>query len=129
MFSRYIMCLLLMLPLSATAGNSINLETTMKSMGLALKKAREAQSPEAAKLYISELTELAEHAKTARFPEDKAQIYIGGLNKVLLSLQQAQVAAEDGDTEKLQKALVEVGKLRRHYHKQRKVSLWKLLFG
>lgn len=111
------------------ADTSINLETTMKSMGLALKQAREANTPQAARPYIDKLTILTEQAKTAPFPEDKAQSYIGGLNKVLLALQQAQLAAEAGNNAKLQQALAEVETLRRRYHKQRKVSFWKLLFG
>ena len=129
MFSRYVLCLLLLLPLALSASNSVNLETTMKSMGLALKQAREAESPEAAKPYIDKLTKLTEQAKTASFPEDKAQTYVEGLGKVLLSLQQAQAAAEAGDQAKLTQALANIEQLRRHYHKQRKVSFWKLLFG
>lgn len=129
MFSRYVLCLLLLLPLAVSASNSVNLETTMKSMGLALKQAREADSPQAATPYLSELTELTEQAKKARFPEDKAQTYLEGLDKVLLALQQAQDAAAADDSQRLQQALTEVEQLRRHYHKQRKVSFWQILFG
>ncbi|WP_019676850.1 cytochrome b562 [Arsukibacterium perlucidum] len=129
MFSRYVLCLLLLLPLAVSASNSVNLETTMKSMGLALKQAREAASPGAAKPFIDQLTELTEQAKVARFPEDKAQKYLEGLDKVLLTLQQARDAAIAGDNQKLQQALTEVEQLRRYYHKQRKVSFWQILFG
>jgi soluble cytochrome b562 len=129
MLSRFICSLLILLPLTALASNSVNLETTMKSMGLALKQAREAATPQAAKPYINQLTELTERAKTANFPDDKAPTYHEGLNKVLVTLQQAQRAAEAGNREQLQKALADVEALRKHYHKQRKVSFWKLLFG
>ncbi|WP_372626523.1 cytochrome b562 [Arsukibacterium sp.] len=129
MFSRFICCLLIILPLTTIASNSVNLETTMKNMGLALKQAREAATPQAAQPYIAELTELTALAKTAQFPEDKALTYREGLNKVLLALQQAQRAAEAGDQAKLKTALAEVEALRKHYHKQRKVSFWQLLFG
>lgn len=129
MFSRLALCLLLLLPLATVASSNVDLEITMKSMGLALKQAREASSPAAAQPFISQLTELTEQAKTARFPADKAQSFVEGLDKVLLSLQQAQAAAAAGDQAKLTQALTEVEQLRRHYHKQRKVSFWKLLFG
>ncbi|KKO45740.1 hypothetical protein WG68_08460 [Arsukibacterium ikkense] len=129
MFSRNFLCVLLLLPLLAIASNNVNLETTMKSMGLALKHAREAASTEVALPYISELLELTGQAKTALFQDDKAQTYIEGLDKVLLTLQQAQTAAEAGDQAKLSQALAEVEQLRRHYHKQRRVSFWQVLFG
>ncbi|SNY45332.1 soluble cytochrome b562 [Arsukibacterium tuosuense] len=129
MLNRFLFCLLLVLSLPVVAGNSVDLETTMKNMGLALKQAREAASPQAAKPFIGELTKLTEQAKTARFPEDKAQTYLEGLDKVLLTLQRARIAADAGDEQQLQQALTEVDKLRRHYHKQRKVSFWQLLFG
>ncbi|MBV2128624.1 cytochrome b562 [Arsukibacterium indicum] len=129
MLNRFLFCLLLSLPLAVSASNSVNLETTMKSMGLALKQAREAESPQAARPYLSELTKLTELAKNARFPEDKAQTYLEGLDKVLVTLQQAEDAAAAGDNRKLQQALKEIEQLRRHYHKQRKVSFWQILFG
>ncbi|WP_214000842.1 cytochrome b562 [Arsukibacterium sp.] len=129
MFCRFLLCLLLMLPLTVDANNNVDLEATMKNMGLALKQAREAASPQAAIPFIGKLTELTEQAKMARFPEDKAQTYLEGLDKVLLTLQRARIAADAGDEQQLQQALTEVDKLRRHYHKQRKVSFWQLLFG
>lgn len=129
MLSRLICCLLVLLPLMATASNSVDLETTMKNMGLALKQAREAATPHDAKPYINQLTALTEQAKTANFPDDKASTYHEGLNKVLSALKQAKLAAETGNHEQLQKTLAEVEALRKHYHKQRKVSFWQLLFG
>ncbi len=129
MLSRYLLCLLLALAPAVLASSNVNLETTMKSMGLALKHAREAASTDVALPYINELLELTGHAKTALFPDDKAQTYVEGLGKVQLALQQAQTAAEAGDLAKLSQALAEVEQLRRHYHKQRKVSFWKILFG
>ncbi|MAD74104.1 MAG: hypothetical protein CML20_04770 [Rheinheimera sp.] len=129
MLSRLICCLFIMLSLSVTASNNVDLEATMKNMGLALKQAREAATPYAAKPYVVQLTELTAQAKTARFPDDKAQTYLEGLNKVQLTLQSALLAADAGNNEKLQLALAEVEQLRRYYHKQRKVSFWQLLFG
>ncbi|HAW92380.1 MULTISPECIES: cytochrome b562 [unclassified Arsukibacterium] len=123
------LCLFLLLPLVSVADNKVNLETTMKNMGLALKQAREADSPQAAQHYISELETLTEQATRAQFPEDKAQLYLEGLRKVQLTLQSAQLAAAAGDNAKLQQTLAEVEQLRKHYHKQRKVSFWQLLFG
>lgn len=121
--------LFLLLPLAVVADTKVDLETTMKNMGLALKQAREAASPQAAKPYIDQLITLTEQATTARFAEDKAQIFLEGLRKVQLTLQSAQVAASAGDNDKLQQALAEIEQLRKHYHKQRKVSFWQLLFG
>ncbi len=129
MLRRFICCLLIVIPLTATASNTVNLETTMKNMGLALKQAREAASPQAAKPYINNLSALTEQAKAAPFPDDKAHTYLEGLNKVQLTLQRAQVAADANDNETLQQALAEVEQLRRAYHKHRKVSFWQLLFG
>lgn len=123
------LCLFLLLPLAVVADTKVDLETTMKNMGLALKQAREAASPQAAKPYIDQLITLTEQATTARFAEDKAQIFLEGLRKVQLTLQSAQVAASAGDNDKLQQALAEIEQLRKHYHKQRKVSFWQLLFG
>ncbi|MDX1536360.1 cytochrome b562 [Arsukibacterium sp.] len=121
--------LFLLLPLAVVADTKVDLETTMKNMGLALKQAREAASPQAAKPYIDQLITLTEQATTARFAEDKAQTFLEGLRKVQLTLQSAQVAASAGDNDKLQQALAEIEQLRKHYHKQRKVSFWQLLFG
>lgn len=123
------LCLFLLLPLAVVADTKVDLETTMKNMGLALKQAREAASPQAAKPYIDQLITLTEQATTARFAEDKAQTFLEGLRKVQLTLQRAQVAASAGDNDKLQQALAEIEQLRKHYHKQRKVSFWQLLFG
>lgn len=145
MISRFLLCLVLCClmisawttsadtmaanTLSSTANGPIDLEATMKKMGLALKNAREAASPQAAKPYLSELTTLVTRAKTASFPADKAQSYVAGLDKVLLSLAKAATAADTNNEPQLKLALAEVEDLRKHYHKQRKVSFWQLLFG
>lgn len=129
MLSRYLFCLLLLLPAATYASNAVDLEATMKSMGLALKQAREAANPDAAKPYIVELTRLTTQAKTAKFPDDKAESFVAGLDKVLLSLSRAAAAAEAGDELQLKEALAEVNDLRKQYHKQRKVSFWQILFG
>ncbi|MDX1677441.1 cytochrome b562 [Arsukibacterium sp.] len=129
MLRRVTVCLLLLLPLHVAADNKVDLEITMKNMGLALKQARQAESPQAAKPYIAQLITLTAQATTAPFPEDKAPIYLEGLQKVQLTLQKAKLAAAAGDNDKLQQTLKEVEQLRKHYHKQRKVSFWQLLFG
>jgi soluble cytochrome b562 len=129
MFRHIALCLFLLWPLSVVADSKLDLEATMKNMGLALKEAREADSPRAAKPYIEQLIALTEQATTARFADDKAQIFLEGLQKVQLTLQSARLAAAAGDNDKLQQTLAEVEQLRKHYHKQRKVSFWQLLFG
>jgi len=85
MFRHIALCLFLLWPLSVVADNKLDLEATMKNMGLALKQAREADSPRAAKPYIEQLILLTEQATTARFADDKAQLYLEGLQKVQLT--------------------------------------------
>ena len=120
-----VMCLIL--PLQAVAVP--DLEATMKNMGFKFKKAREATTVIEVQPYLQELTNLTELAATAHFPEEKAVVYREGLDKVLVELQAAEIAAVNDDMPLVQQHLQQIDNLRKQYHKERRSSIWKLLFG
>lgn len=113
----------------AFTAEPVNLESTMKTMGFAFKQATEATSPADALPYLEKLQHLTEQAKHAPLPSDKATVYTEGLDKVLAELLLAKEAAENDDMPKLQQHLKQVDELKNQYHKERRFSLWHLIFG
>lgn len=113
----------------AMAQQPINLESTMKTMGFAFKQASDATSPQDAMPFLVKLHRLTEQAKDAPLPADKAEVFNEGLDKVLAELVLAKQAVQNDDMPKLQQHLKQVDALRKQYHKERRFSLWKLIFG
>lgn len=113
----------------AFAQQPVNLESTMKTMGFAFKQASDATTPEDALPFLVKLHSLTEQAKTAPLPADKAGVFNEGLDKVLAELVLAKQAVANNDMPKLQQHLKQVDALRKQYHKERRFSLWKLIFG
>ena len=114
---------------TATANQSVNLESTMKTMGFAFKQATEASSTADALPFLEKLHRLTEQAKQAPLPADKADVFTEGLDKVLAELLLAKQAVANDDMPKLQQHLKQVDALKKQYHKERRFSLWQLNFG
>lgn len=114
---------------AALTAEPVKLESTMKTMGFAFKQATEAASPADALPYLEKLQQLTEQAKRAPLPSDKATVYTEGLDKVLAELVLAKDAAENDDMPKLQQHLKQVDELKKHYHEERRFSLWQMIFG
>lgn len=114
---------------SFTVSAAVDLEKTMKNMGFQFKKAIE--TAEAAPLLplLDELVALTEQAQQATFATDKAETFQRGLAQVMTQLESARMAALRNDVALAHQHLREVDALRTQYHKQRKVSIWQLLFG
>lgn len=106
-----------------------DLERTMKDMAFQYKQAYETQTGSEMIPHLEQLITLTEQASQANFAEDKAETFKDGLQKVLTQLQAAKTAAGQDNIELAKNHLREVDTLRKDYHKQRKVSLWQLLFG
>nr|WP_255511329.1 cytochrome b562 [Zobellella iuensis] len=122
--------LLVAAPLSGVqASPVVNLETTMKNMGLAYKQAHRAEDIDSLLPRLAELAELTETAKQAPFPADKADLYRQGLREVLAAINAAEQAALANDHALAQQRLQQVDELRKQYHKERRVSWWHILFG
>ena len=113
----------------AMAQQPTNLESTMKTMGFAFKQASDATSPQDAMPFLVKLHRLTEQAKDAPLPADKAEVFNEGLDKVLAELVLAKQAVQNDDMLKLQQHLKQVDALRKQYHKERRFSLWQLIFG
>jgi len=121
------LCLFMCCAFNVTA--SVDLEKTMKEMGLQFKLAVEAQHAEQLIPPLEHLISLTERAQQATFSDDKAQQFQQGLTQVRAQLQSARAAAGRDDVAAAQQHLRQVDALRKQYHKQRKVSVWQLLFG
>ena len=108
---------------------AVDLEKTMKQMGFQYKLALEVQQTEQLVPLLEQLITLTEQAKQASFAPDKAEPFQQGLAQVLTELHSAKLAALSDDMAGAQQHLRQVNALRTQYHKQRKVSIWQLLFG
>ncbi|MDX3774943.1 cytochrome b562 [Chromatiaceae bacterium AAb-1] len=114
-------------PLSASSVP--DLEAVMKNMGFQFKQAADATTANEVLPYLYELTQLTQQATQAHFPEEKAVIYREGLDLVLAELQAAEQAAATDDMAQVKIHLRQIDDLRKKYHKERRSSIWKLLFG
>ena len=114
---------------SVSAVASVDLEQTMKNMGFQFKQAIEATDSATLLPVLDELIAQTEQAQQATFAADKAEQFREGLAKVLTELGAAKAAAQQDDIASAQQHLRQVDALRKQYHKQRKVSIWQLLFG
>ncbi|NRQ42771.1 hypothetical protein HRH59_09435 [Rheinheimera sp. YQF-2] len=115
--------------LTFTAGAAVDLEQTMKNMGFQFKQAIEITDSNKLLPVLDELIMLTGQAKQAQFADDKAEQFRQGLAQVQTELQSAKAAAQRDDMAAAQQHLRRVEALRKEYHKQRKVSIWQLLFG
>ena len=122
-------CLSLCLCFTFAASAAVDLEQTMKNMGFQFKQAIEATDGTTLLPLLNELIAQPEQAQQATFAADKAEQFRDGLAKVLTELGAAKVAAQQDDIASAQQHLRQVDALRKQYHKQRKVSIWQLLFG
>ena len=111
------------------ASAAVDLEQTMKNMGFQFKQAIEATDSATLLPVLDELIAQTEQAQQATFAADKAEQFREGLAKVLTELGAAKAAAQQDDIASAQQHLRQVDALRKQYHKQRKVSIWQLLFG
>lgn len=119
-------CLVMALNLTAA---EVDLEKTMKEMAFQYKQAHAATSLVQITPHLVSLKSLTSTALTANFPADKAEQFRQGLEKVLQELTAAEQAVQAQDLVAAKQHLKTVDTLRKQYHKQRKVSIWKLLFG
>lgn len=108
---------------------NVNLETTMKTMGFLYKQASEASDLTELATHVATLQDLVNDAKRAPFPADKADIYLQGLNKVLVALDDTASALDADDMALAQQQLKQVEKLRQQYHRERRFSIWRMIFG
>lgn len=122
-------CLSLCLCFAFAASAAVDLEQTMKNMGFQFKQAIEATDSATLLPVLDELIAQTEQAQQATFAADKAEQFREGLAKVLTELGAAKAAAQQDDIASAQQHLRQVDALRKQYHKQRKVSIWQLLFG
>ncbi|WP_310211749.1 cytochrome b562 [Rheinheimera pacifica] len=114
---------------SVSAVASVDLEKTMKNMAFQYKQAYDAQSAEQLLPRLDELISLTQQSVLADFEPDKAEQFKHGLQQVLAELQLARQAATQDDVAQAKLHLQKVDALRKEYHQQRKVSIWRLLFG
>ncbi len=128
-FAMRIIGLCLCFCYAAFASAAVDLEKTMKDMGFQFKQAIETQHSQQLLPYLEHLIALTEQAQQANFADDKAEQFRHGLAQVLTELEFAKVAAQRDDVATAQQHLRQVEALRKQYHKQRKVSIWQLLFG
>lgn len=112
-----------------TVSAAVDLEKTMKNMGFQFKKAVETSESAQLLPLLDELITLTVQAQQANFPTDKTETYQRGLIEVMTQLESARAAALSDDMTLAHQHLREVDTLRTKYHKQRKVSVWRLLFG
>ena len=122
-------CLSLCLCVTFAVSAAVDLEQTMKNMGFQFKQAIEATDSATLLPVLDELIAQTEQAQQATFAADKAEQFREGLAKVLTELSAAKAAAQQDDIASAQQHLRQVDALRKQYHKQRKVSIWQLLFG
>ncbi|MGI5309310.1 cytochrome b562 [Rheinheimera sp. WS51] len=111
------------------AAATVDLEKTMKEMAFQYKKAHEATTIVQLTPHIENLKLLTQTSLTAEFPEDKADKFKQGLELVLQELTAAEHALDAQNLSAAKQHLKAVDKLRKQYHKHRKVSIWQLLFG
>lgn len=114
---------------SVSAMASVDLEKTMKNMAFQYKQAYEAQNTSQLLPVLDELISLTQLSATAEFAPEKAVQFKQGLQQVLAELQLARQAATQDDIAQAKLHLQKVDELRKEYHQQRKVSIWRLLFG
>ncbi|WP_215397081.1 cytochrome b562 [Rheinheimera oceanensis] len=117
----------LLYSVSVTA--SVDLEKTMKNMAFQYKQAYDAQSAGQLLPLLDELISLTQQSARADFEPEKAEQFKHGLQLVLTELQLARQAATEDDISQAKLHLQKVDALRKEYHQQRKVSIWRLLFG
>jgi soluble cytochrome b562 len=114
---------------SVPAIASVDLEKTMKNMAFQYKQAYDAQSADQLLPQLDELISLTQQSALADFEAEKAEQFKHGLQLVLTELQLARQAATEDDITQAKLHLQKVDALRKEYHQQRKVSIWRLLFG
>ncbi|SFC16324.1 cytochrome b562 [Pseudoalteromonas denitrificans] len=114
---------------ASTKSKEFDLEANMKKMGLEFKRAVKASDSMTFSEHLKKLKVLVTLSKTAKFPNDKKQISIEGLNKVLDKIQQAQLLNKNGKLEEAKKNILTIDKLRKEYHKHHKPNFWQLIFG
>lgn len=123
----FVLCLTLTSLVAAES--KVDLEKTMKEMAFQYKQAIDATNLKQIAPHIESLKLLTSTALTAEFAEDKAVQFKQGLEKVLQQLTAAEQAVLVQDLATAKQHLKTVDTLRKQYHKQRKVSIWQLLFG
>lgn len=106
-----------------------DLEAVMKNMGFQFKQAVSATTAAEARPHLTELAVLTRQATQANFPEDKAAVYNEGLDKLMVEVLAAKQAADSDNLVQLKVHLQQIDELRKQYHKERRSSIWKLLFG
>ncbi|WP_333608086.1 cytochrome b562 [Arsukibacterium sp.] len=127
--SSFLLCMALLGAGFMVQAKNVNLETTMKTMGFVYKQASETSDPAELGKYVAKLQDLVQDAKRAPLPSDKAEIYLQGLNKVLVVLDDTARALAAEDMALAQQQLKQVEKLRQQYHRERRFSIWRMIFG
>ena len=102
---------------------------TMKSMKGEFLLSIRAKDLPSIKTHLAELKQWVDIAHTLRFPEEKKALFLQGLNKVAVVVDEAQAQADAGQMKQAQETLKQVDDLRVEYHDQRNESIWKRFFG
>ncbi|CAM3788804.1 MULTISPECIES: cytochrome b562 [Pseudoalteromonas] len=111
------------------AGETLDLETNMKNMGLAYKKSVEATQLGEFNQAIDEFIALVQRAKTATFHNEETQS-LQGLDKVLSKAELAKKLANEQGLNAAKGPLKSINGLRKQYHKLHEPpGFWELLFG
>ncbi|NRB37985.1 MAG: cytochrome b562 family protein [Pseudomonadales bacterium] len=126
---KLVVLLSCMLLSSLVSGMDMDTKQTMKAMKTAYIKTMRAKEMAQFSASLTELDELLAHAKTLRFPQEKKALFLQGLNKVSVVVDDAQIKANDGQMQQAKEMLKQVDHLREEYHDQRNESIWKRFFG
>ncbi len=114
---------------SSAFASEIDMEKTMKQMGLSFKQAKEAQSVQQMTVALASFEGQLQQAQQANFQPEKAELFQQGLKELAVELDQAQLLLEKNDLAGAQQHLIKMDELRIKYHKHRKPSFWQLIFG
>lgn len=111
---------------TTTAAVTTDVEATMKQMGLAYKQAMQATELAEFQRHARQFSELVASVQRYQFTADKQQFFMQGLDKLQ---QQTALALQATDLPTAQQQFRQIDALRKEYHQERSVSIWKLLFG
>jgi len=111
---------------TTTAAVATDVEATMKQMGLAYKQAMQATELAEFQRHARQFSELVASVQRYQFTADKQQFFMQGLDKLQ---QQTALALQATDLPSAQQQFRQIDALRKEYHQERSVSIWKLLFG
>jgi len=109
---------------------AFDLEANMKNMGLEFKKAVKAPNKNVLTEQLIRLKKLVKLSRTAKFSDNKKNISLEGLNKVIKQIELSQQQNSAGQFKQAKETLMKVDTLRKEYHEYHKPpSIWQMIFG